>query len=147
MTKVSITGKSYRQTVTINTSKEKVFSALTSGIENWWGAVDKEGQQVGEIFKVSWGEPWYQFEIIEFQIDTKVTWKCVDANQIIGGMEGVAKEWVGTKLYWAIEVNKEDEIQVSLIHEGLAPTLLCYDVCSFHWDKFITESLKDYLEQ
>ncbi len=147
MKNTSTKASSYSQTVIIKSSKKAAFAALTSGIAGWWGSIDNNKFQKGEIFKVSWGEPWYQFKIIEYSPNNKITWECIDANQIIGGMEGVEKEWVGTKLYWTIDSTKDDKIQVHLFHKGLVPAIRCYEVCSFHWDDFIKKGLKNYLEK
>ena len=146
MKKVLHINQSYHQKVDIRTTQEAAFKALTSDINQWWGAVDKPKLAEGVIFKVSWGEPWYQFKIIEYVPNHKTTWECVDANQIIDGLEGVAKEWVGTKLFWTIETAENGSIQINLTHQGLVPTIRCYEFCATTWDRFITEVLKHYLE-
>ena len=137
----------YKQVVKIETYAANAFEALTRQIDKWWGDMDSIVLGKNDIFKVSWGEPWYQFKVAEYEPNKKITWECIDANQIIGGLEGVEKEWVGTKLHWQIEEIKEDVVQVSMTHEGLVPDFICYDVCSNAWDHFITGALKNYLEQ
>lgn len=137
----------YQQSISIVATKEKAFQALTHNLEAWWGKVDQQTQGVGDRFKVSWEEPWYQFKVIDYQPFTNVTWKCIDANQIIDGLEGVAKEWINTQLIWTIQNENEQTIKVNLLHQGLNPTFICYDFCSKTWDYFITERLKAYLER
>jgi len=137
----------YKQSVVIKTSKELAFEALMTGVDQWWGEVDHPAQGEGDVFTVSWGEPWYQFKIIEYNPFSKITWECIEANQIIEGLEGVEKEWVGTKLIWRIESKGDDMVQVSIEHHGLIPEFVCFNVCSSAWDHFITESLKDHLEK
>ena len=136
----------YQVKLHANTTLRRTFEALTTNIHDWWGQQDKPVTCLGDIFKVSWGEPWYEFEVIEYKPDQKITWKCVDANQRINGLEGVEKEWVGTKLYWIITELGEGNIELQLIHEGLIPDFTCYEFCSKTWDSFVNGTLKAYLE-
>lgn len=137
----------YKKSVSIRTTKEAAFEALTKGIDKWWGNTDKPVEGKGDIFTVSWGEPYYRFKVIEFEPSIRITWECIESKQIIGDLEGVEKEWVGTKLFWNIQGNGDNKVTVSLLHQGLVPGLICYDVCSSTWDSFIGESLKNYLEK
>jgi len=146
MNKYREQNKDYKKTVLITSNKEDVFKSLTKEISNWWGNMDNIVQKKGDIFTVSWGEPWYKFKVIEFNPFNIITWECIDCNQIIGDLKGVEKEWVGTKLQWKIKPIKDNEVEVSLIHQGLIPEFTCFKVCSFAWDSFIGNSLKNYLE-
>lgn len=128
-------------------SAKLAFEALSTKISDWWGDQDQVAQQIGDVFTVSWGEPWYQFKVSEFVPYSKIVWKCIDANQIIGNLEGVQKEWVGTRLEWTIKASGADEIELQFTHEGLVPDFICYETCSNAWDNFITNKLKNYLEQ
>ncbi len=136
----------YSISVSIQADAGKVFEALSGGISDWWGYMDQPVKKKGDIFTVSWGEPWYRFRVMEFKPNEKIYWECMDANQIIGDMKGVQKEWVGTKLLWTIEPINAKEVTVTLIHRGLVPEFNCYDFCSSTWDRFIGDRLKKYLE-
>jgi len=146
MSKTIENNQDYQKSIIINTNPTRALEALTLNIDKWWGGIDNPPQKVGDVFTVSWGEPWYQFKITEFIPSEIITWECIDANQIIGGLEGVEKEWVGTKLSWEIQNIEPNNVQVSVTHQGLIPQFICYDVCSSAWDGFITEGLKNYLE-
>jgi hypothetical protein len=137
--------KDYRKTVLVSSNKEDVFKSLTEEISNWWGNMDNIVQKEGDIFTISWGEPWYKFKVVEFSPFNIITWECIDCNQIIGDLKGVEKEWVGTKIQWEIKTINDKEVEVSLIHQGLIPEFTCYKVCSSAWDGFIGNSLKNYL--
>ncbi len=139
--------KSYSKTVKINCSPSAAFDALSIKIGDWWGDQDKPANQLGDVFTMSWGEPWYQFKIVEYITHEKITWECIDSKQIIGDLEGVEKEWVGTQLQWTISQLNENEIELIFKHEGLAPDFICYDFCSNTWDRFLTFNLKKYLEK
>lgn len=137
----------YKKSVLIRANKEAAFKALTKEIDEWWGKMDYPVENKGDIFTVSWGVPWYQFKVIELKPFSQITWECVDSNQIIGDLKGVEKEWVGTKLQWVIRNINDSKVELSLIHQGLIPEFICYDVCSTAWDSFIGNSLKNYLEK
>ena len=135
----------YQCSVKITTKPVELFNALTMNISSWWGEADNEQTKVGDVFTVSWGEPWYKFEVVEFIPAVRLVWKCIDANQIITGLEGVQKEWVGTAVHWDIK----EENGWSLLefeHRGLVPEFICFDVCSRVWRDYITNKLKSYLE-
>ena len=137
----------YSVFVNLATTPAKAFAALTKDIDKWWGKTDQAALETGDIFTVSWGEPWYQFQLIEVIPKEKLVWECIDANQIIGDLEGVQKEWVGTKILWTISVAGDGEVRIDLMHKGLVPAFICYDVCSRTWGSYVTEHLKNYLEK
>ena len=140
------TDPSYNRTIEIIAPAKAIFHALTNDLQGWWGAMDKGVSQSGDVFTVSWGEPWYRFEVIKYNAPTAVSWRCVDANQIIPGLEGVQKEWVGTQLHWRIETIDSNTSRVKFRHEGLVPAFVCYDFCAASWDQFFGKRLKEYLE-
>lgn len=142
-----MSSNSYSNQTRVQSSTIEAFKALTLHLGDWWGHQDHPASRRGDVFKVSWGEPWYQFKVIAYEPYKKIVWECIDANQIIGNLDGVQKEWVGTRLYWSIEKVNQDEVNLSLLHEGLVPDFICYDVCSRAWNRFITESLKEYLNK
>ncbi len=138
--------KSYSTKLIIKSSEENVFDALSIKIGDWWGDQDKPAQQLGDEFTISWGEPWYQFKVVESVPCRSITWECIDSKQIIGDLVGVEKEWVGTQLQWTINKLSEREIELQFTHEGLVPEFICYTFCSNTWDRFIAYNLKKYLE-
>ena len=138
---------SYSADLRIRTSAELAFEALSTKIGAWWGDQDKAVKQLGDVFTVSWGEPWYQFKVVAFSPRDSITWECIDAKQIIADLEGVEKEWVGTQIHWTIKQSSAGEIVLHFTHEGLVPEFTCYDFCSRTWDRFLHGNLKDYLER
>ena len=126
-------------------TQEKCFNALTTEISNWWGAQDRLVHQVNDIFKVSWGELWYQFKVIEYKPVDKLVWECIDANQIIHGLEGVQKEWVGTEVHWRLSPNGKNQTKIDFVHKGLVPEFICYETCERGWNHYLSGELKKYL--
>ena len=137
--------KSYSTQIQLNHPSSLVFKAITHELGNWWGPQDNLINAAGDIFKVSWGEPWYAFEVKEYIKDKYVLWHCIDANQIIDGLEGVQKEWVGTTLHWNLKEISNNTCELHFLHQGLVPEFICYDFCSSTWDRFLLHGLKEYL--
>ncbi len=145
--KTTQTNDNYQQSVSVNTTREQAFDALTIGIGKWWGPVNCAARWVGDTFKIDFGRgSYWKFRVVEISDDEKVVWECVESNQDdIHNIKGMDEEWLGSKLYWNI-AEKGEMIEVELLHQGLVPHGNCYDVCSAAWDFYITDSLKSFLE-
>ena len=135
----------YSTTFMINKPAEEVFKAISHELSHWWGKQSQPIEANGTLFTVSWGAPWYKFKVIEYQPDRLLVWECIDANQIIDGLEGVAKEWVGSKIHWQLYDTGGNTTALHFRHEGLTPSLLCFDFCSSTWNHFLNDSLVTYL--
>lgn len=138
--------ESYQTQIIIKSSQKRIFRAITKEIDQWWGKTDSKIGDLGDSFIVSWGAPWYMFKIVAFNPDGRMVWECVDANQIISGLEGVQREWVGTTIHWNIIPIDGEGCELTIIHKGLIPEMICYEVCSTTWDRYIHLELKKYLE-
>jgi len=136
---------SYTTSIEINSTKEAVFQAISKDLKNWWGRQDIPIDKSGIIFKVAWGEPWDQFKVTEYVENKCIVWECIDANQKINGLEGVEKEWVGTKIHWELHELNEQRTLLKFRHEGLVPEFVCFDFCSESWERFLHGSLMNYL--
>ncbi len=72
--------------------------------------------------------------------------ECIEAHHIHEGLpESILNEWEGTKLIWQIQQEGENT-KIMFTHDGLIPSLDCYDVCEAGWDHFFVNSLKGYLD-
>ncbi len=137
---------SYKTSIEISQPSDAIFSAIWNELEAWWGSQNALIDRNGVIFKVSWGKPWYQFKVISYLKNKEVIWECIDANQIIEGLDGVQKDWVGTKIHWTINEISASKSRLDFEHEGLIPSFICFEFCSRAWSNFIEESLVTYLE-
>ncbi|MEO9485110.1 MAG: hypothetical protein ABJG47_16740 [Ekhidna sp.] len=137
----------YSTSVEIERPATQVFEAISSQLEEWWGHQDHTITESGTVFKVSWGEPWYQFKVVKYDENKEMIWECVDANQIINGLEGVQKEWVGTKVHWRLKALDEEKTLLNFEHEGLIPDFICFAVCSTAWTDFLQQHLVAFLEK
>ena len=137
----------YKNSVEIDSPPNRIFAAISKELGNWWGNQDKPILRNGTIFKVAWGEPWYQFEVSHYMVNREMSWTCIDANQIIEGLTGVEKEWVGSEIHWKIEPLDENRSLLKFEHSGLVPELQCYSFCSKSWIYFLEHKLVDYLRK
>ncbi|MEM7297676.1 MAG: hypothetical protein AAF391_05355 [Bacteroidota bacterium] len=137
----------FKTSIEINRPDEIVFRAISKRLGFWWGKQDQLIDQVGVVFTVSWNEPWYQFKVIRYIENQEMVWECMDANQIIDGLDDVQKEWVGTKIHWRIINIGKNRTLLEFEHEGLAPEFICFRFCSDSWNHFLNESLVAYLKR
>lgn len=136
----------YKTSVTINQIKPVVFKAISEQLGSWWGEQSQPISAEGDEFTVSWGEPWYKFKVIKYRSNLDLIWECVDANQIIAGLEGVQKEWVGTQIHWRLKEADNKQTLLEFEHLGLVPDFICYDFCTKTWEHFLKDSLVNYLK-
>ncbi len=136
----------YTFSFVVYSEARKAFDVLSKRIGDWWGEQSRPVKKAGDIFTVSWGEPWYRFKVLDYEPYHKICWECIDANQIIDDLEGVQKEWVGTQLLWTIETRNSGQVEISFRHKGLVPEFICYDFCSSTWNQFLANNLKTLLE-
>ncbi|NND16142.1 MAG: hypothetical protein HKN89_07435 [Eudoraea sp.] len=135
----------YTTLIEIPGSRKEVFKAISQELGSWWGKQEHPINGKDIVFKVAWGKPWYQFEVIEYIEDELMIWQCIDANQLISGLSGVEKEWVGTKIHWKLEEADQNTTMLHFKHEGLIPDFLCFEFCSKSWDHFLKDRLINYL--
>jgi len=135
----------YTTQLEIPISRHAVFMAISRELGKWWGKQDRLIEKKDTVFRVSWGEPWYQFEVVEYKENELMIWECIDANQIITGLTGVEKEWVGTKIHWKLVEISSNTTLIQFKHQGLIPDFLCFDVCSNAWEHFLKDRLVSYL--
>jgi len=137
----------YTRTISVNAAPESAYAAVTVGFENWWTVPDRTFQQVGDQAKFMFppGESFWTLEAVKLDPGTRVETVCVDAHHLHEGLPPeVEKEWLGTRIVWSI-VGKDGYTDITVEHEGLIPSLNCYEVCEAGWDFFFVSSLKTYL--
>ncbi|WP_106144312.1 SRPBCC family protein [Flagellimonas meridianipacifica] len=135
----------YRKSVLVNASQERVFASVTQQVDAWWSEVDEQPNELGKIFKITFGgKSYWRFKVIELSANEHVTWECIESHQD-HNIKGMDEEWLGSRLHWELTSDAEGTI-VDFLHQGLVPHAVCYGVCSSAWDFYITESLKSYVE-
>ncbi|WP_301162011.1 hypothetical protein [uncultured Winogradskyella sp.] len=137
---------SYTTMVSINGTKQEVFNAISQHVQKWWGNTDNSVSSVGDEFTTSFDSTYWKFRISEFEPNTKIVWKCVEAKHIHNGYDGIEKEWEGTIVEWVLEDKGQNAIILNFAHNGLVPELNCYEICFPAWERFVTQSLKSFVE-
>lgn len=136
--------KSYSKVFSVNVSPELVYKAITEQVDKWWTELSNKATKVGDKLLVqfeentSWGITVSQVVLNQF-----LAWKVVEANH---GLEILSTfdEWVGTEIEWEIKETEKGS-KVIFKHNGLVPSLECYEVCENGWNYFL-ESLKEFLQ-
>ncbi len=137
----------YQNGIVVAADGAKLFEAITTTIDSWWGRTDlTRSTKQGDTFSVFFeNDTKWKFKVVESIKDKKVVWECIEAYHKIEGMNDIEKEWLGSRLIWRLESMTNNETLLVFEHEGLTPTLNCYEVCNNGWNYFL-KSLKKYAE-
>lgn len=137
---------SYTTKVSISGTKQQVFNAISKHVQKWWGNTDNSVSSVGDEFTTSFDRTYWKFKISIFEPNTKILWECIEAKHIHNGYDGIEKEWEGTFVEWVLEEKGQNETILNFAHNGLVPELNCYEICFPAWERFVTQSLKSFVE-
>mgnify|MGYP000350774575 FL=1 len=137
---------SYSTSVSIEASSEAVFNAIAQSVQKWWGNTNSAVSKLGDEFTTSFDKTFWKFKILEFKPNSKIVWQCIDAKHIHTGFDGIEKEWIGTNVEWNLEEKSHNETILNFAHNGLVPELNCYEICCPAWERFVTQSLKSFVE-
>ena len=102
--------------------------------------------KLDDEFTTSFDKTFWKFKILEFKPNSKIVWQCIDAKHIHTGFDGIEKEWIGTNVEWNLEEKSHNETILNFTHNGLVPELNCYEICYPAWERFVTQSLKSFVE-
>ena len=136
-----MTTTDYRNSMAVQATPEVIFSALTTGIVEWWSEnYSGAAAKVNDEFTVKFqGKNLITMRVTELVPNKKITWTCQNFFIDVDAPIQDKSEWIGTKVYWEIGPSKLD-----MVHEGLTPEFECYSFCSAGWEQFLG-SLKDLL--
>lgn len=137
---------SYTTKVLIKGSKEQIFDAISQHVQKWWGNTDCTVSGIDDEFITSFDKTYWKFKISKFEPFTEIVWKCIDASHIHAGYNEIEKEWIGTSVQWLLEESNQNETILHFTHNGLIPELNCYEICFPAWERFVTKSLKSFVE-
>ena len=137
---------SYKTQVLISGNRKQVFEAIAQQVQNWWGNTDYSVSAINDEFTTSFGQTYWKFKISTFEPYATIVWSCIDAKHIHDGYQGIEKEWIGTTVEWRLEAVNPNETLLHFAHNGLVPNLNCYEICFPAWERFVTKSLKSFIE-
>jgi uncharacterized protein YndB with AHSA1/START domain len=131
--------ESFQKTQVINAAPEEVYRAFTTleGLRGWWTPDCDVGEKVGDIhhFRFSNGD-FNKLQIVELTSNERIHWKCIDGWD----------EWKGTEIIANFVETNEGHTRMFFMHKGLTPNKLCYKGCHDAWSKYISQSIKGYVE-
>jgi len=136
----------YTSEITVTNTPEAAYLALTTGFDKWWTSDCNQISETGEEITFRFGSTYWVMRANNLVPDKFVELECIEAHHIHDGLpSSILNEWKGSKLKW--EIQKQDEkTKIVLVHEGLMPSLECYEVCEQGWEYFFVNSLKQYLD-
>jgi len=138
----------FQKTINVNTTEDKAFEAVTTGINKWWGNVDNSNiTSVGDEFSIYFEENTeWRFVISKLDKFKEVKWKCIHADHTFSGLDGIREEWLESEIIFNFKKLDENSIELYFEHRGLTSDLNCYEICEAGWTHFIVASLKQFLE-
>ena len=135
---------SFTSTFETTAPVDKVYEALTTGIDQWWTDLANAAREIGDTLVIVADNTRKTFIVKDIVPFHHISWSCVDAYLDIPGIKQ-KNEWVGTTFLWRMDPI-DNGTRLTITHDGLEPELECYQVCAQAWHHFFTESLKGYLE-
>jgi len=135
--------QSYSKEFLVSAKPELVYKAITKEINKWWTELSNKALWVGDKLTVQFEDKTFWVMVVSEAVENhSLAWQVIGANHDLKDIS-TKDEWKGTTIKWKIEENKTGS-KVSFIHEGLAPTLECYEICEGGWEFFLG-SFKSYL--
>ena len=138
---------SYTREIVVSNTPSAAYLALTSEFDKWWTASSSPVNAVGDTVTFRFDTTDWTMRATKLVHEKSVELECVEAHHVHEGLPAsIRKEWEGTKLKWNIQ-QQGNKTKISFVHEGLVPSLDCYEICEMGWDHFFVNSLKNYLDR
>jgi uncharacterized protein YndB with AHSA1/START domain len=123
----------YAREIAINAPAERTFDAIATldGVRGWWTPLASGTDGPGGTIRL-------EFEGLDEHIDLYVASRRrpVEVAWLVREHTSLG-EWAGTTLRFMLDPRGETRCNVAFRHEGLSPTLACYDDCDAGWDHFL----------
>lgn len=137
---------SYTREIFVSNKPGMAYKALTTGFNRWWTTSCDSISSTGDKITFRFGPTYWVMRANNLVPDDLVELECIEAHHVHEGLpSSILNEWEGTKLIWKI-LEHGDKTRIILVHEGLTPSLNCYEACEQGWDYFFMNSLKKYLD-
>ena len=127
----------YQCTVNVKVSAEEAYRKVARVAEWWNQQATGRTQNVGDTFRVDFGETWVDFEVLEAVANKRVVWRVTDCH-----LQWLKdhKEWQGTSVIWDL-TTANDTTRITMTHAGLTPEVECFKACEAGWNFHVGESL------
>jgi hypothetical protein len=141
-----LNSENYSRDIVVSSTPEAAYRALTSEYHKWWTLAADAVTAVGDTIKFQFDATYWVMRV-NLLSPKYIELECVEAHHIHDGLPAsILQEWEGSKLIWKIQV-LDGMTKISLTHDGLIPSLDCFEVCKDGWDYFFVTSLKNYLNE
>jgi hypothetical protein len=138
--------KNYTRDIVVTVNAAAAYRALTEEIDKWWAPTSNAISAVGDTVTIRFDPTYWTLRVNKLVQDERVEFECIEANHVVDRFpDSIREEWTGTKLIWKIQ-NQAGKTKISFIHEGLNPSLMCFDICEAGWNYYFVNSLKSYLD-
>lgn len=134
---------SYTTTISVNKPASDLFRVIRD-VSMWWSK-DFEGEceKEGDLFVINHpGRHYSKQQLIEVVPDKKMVWLVTEST--LNWLKD-PQEWTNTKMIFDISV-ENDQTVLHFTHEGLVPSLECYERCSQGWSMVILDWLKNCID-
>lgn len=136
----------YTSEIVVTNTAEAAYQALTTGFDKWWTTDCNPISKIEDKITFRFGSTYWIMRANSLIPDKFVELECIEAHHVHDGLPSlILNEWKDTKLKWSIQ-KQEEKTKIILVHEGLIPSLECYEACEQGWDYFFVNSLKQYLD-
>jgi Activator of Hsp90 ATPase homolog 1-like protein len=135
--------KDFTTSLLVDQSPEEVYQAVIN-VRGWWsgyygeifeGNTTKLGDEFS--FRAGDGAHYSKQKLIAVTPNKNVTWLITESN--LSFLEKT-DEWTGTQVIFNIE-KKGNQTLLTFTHEGLTPTIECYNSCAPAWQQYIDNKL------
>jgi hypothetical protein len=122
---------------------QKVFKTIHK-VRDWWSGYyseeikgNTENLNDEFSFRAGGGAHYSKHKLVEVIPDKKVVWLTTDSD-----LTFIEKrdEWTGTKVIFEIS-KKANKTQLTFIHQGLTPSVECYEACAPVWTEYLKNKL------
>jgi hypothetical protein len=126
----------YQCTVSAKVSAEEAYRKVAR-VAEWWNRQSTgKAQEVGDTFRVDFGQTWVDFKVVEAVPNKRIVWQVEDCN--LHRLKD-QKEWKGTSVIWDL-ATANGTTMVRMTHAGLTPAVECFEACEAGWNFHVGES-------
>jgi len=134
--------RSFTTSFTVDQSPGEAFAAINN-VRAWWsGEIDGVTDQLGAEFTYRYEDVHFsKQQITELVSDQKVVWHVEDS--FLSFVRDTT-EWNETEITFEVS-RKGAQTEVRFTHQGLVPTIECFNDCSNAWGFYVNESLRSLI--
>ncbi|MGO4292108.1 SRPBCC family protein [Chitinophaga sp. RAB17] len=130
--------KDFTTSILVDQSPEEVFNAVNN-VRGWWqGEIKGSTDKLNDEFTYQMRDMHFSKQkIVEITPAKRVVWLITESKiNFVAHKE----EWMNTKVIF--DISKEGEkTKLTFTHQGLKPTIECYNGCSGAWGQLVEKSL------